>query len=96
MHLFDALLAAESVQAIFEPVMIPGHYEEQQEAACEYGVAEQGPSQFVWNDGAEESSGKNCETPGGEPLADTAAIRFYSCQAAQHSHQTLFSRRQIS
>ena len=91
-HLLDALPAAEPVQAIFEPVMMPSHNEEQHEAEREGGVAEQGPSQFMRNDRAEKSDGKDCEPPGCKPCAGPAGIRLQLCHAAQHSHQTVFPR----
>lgn len=91
-HLFDALPAAEPVQAIFEPVMIPGHNEKQHEAECEYDVAEEGPSQFMWNDGAEESDGKDCEPPPRKPRAGPAGICFQLRRAAQYADETVFPR----
>ena len=44
MDLFDALPAPESMQAIFEPVMIPGHDQEQDEAGREDQIAEERPA----------------------------------------------------
>ena len=69
-HAFDALPAPESMQAIFEPVMIPGHDEEQDEAGCEHEIAEKRPAKLMRNDGTEEARGKNRETSRGKPRAD--------------------------
>ena len=43
-HAFDALPTPESMQAIFEPVMIPGYDQEQDEAGCEHQIAEKRPA----------------------------------------------------
>jgi LDH2 family malate/lactate/ureidoglycolate dehydrogenase len=47
MDLFDALPAVEPMQAVFEPVMIPGHCEEQDDAERQrHGVAERSSIPF--------------------------------------------------
>ena len=44
MYSFDALPAPQPMQAIFEPVMIPGHDQEQDEAGREDKIAEERPA----------------------------------------------------
>ena len=90
-HAFDALPAPESMQAIFEPVMIPGHDEEQDEAGGEDQIAKHRPAYFMWNDGAEQAAGKNREPSRGKPRADAAAIRVQMSRAPERMDEMLLT-----
>jgi hypothetical protein len=76
MSSFDALPAPESMQPVFQPVMIPGHDEEQDEAGGEDQIAEYRPAESMRDDGAEERAGKNGQASRGETRADAAAVRI--------------------
>lgn len=90
-HSFDVLPASESMQAVFQPVMIPGRDEEQDKAECEHRIAECRPSQFMRNDSAEEAAGKNCKASRGKPRADAAAVRFQTGGAPQCMNEMLLA-----
>jgi hypothetical protein len=80
---FDAFPAPESMQAIFQPVMIPGHDEEEDKARCQNQIAEHRPAEFMRNDGAKEAAGKNREPYRRKPRADASAIRFQTSRTAE-------------
>ena len=84
MRLLDPLPAAESMQPIFEFVMMPGQDKEEDEEACESAVAKLSPAQFVDDDGSQQSDCKDRETPTGEPFAEPSAPRIQAVDAAQH------------
>ena len=93
MHSFDALPAPESMQAIFEPVMILGHREEQDNAECQHHVAGRRPPHFVGNDRAQESTSKDGQAPGGESRAGASAAAFQSRHAAKTAYQACLAGR---
>lgn len=87
MDLFDALPAVESMQAVFEPVMIPGHCEEQDDAERQRHVAGGRPSHFMRDDRAEQPEGEDGQASAGESRADASTLGFQPRDATEPAQQ---------
>ncbi len=88
MRLLDALPAAESMQPIFQFVMMPGQDKEADEEACESAVAELRPAQFVDDDRCQQSDSKNCKPPTGEPFAEPSTPCIQAVDSAEYPNKT--------
>ena len=91
--LFDMPPAAESMQPIFQFVMMPGQDEEKDEEAGERAVAEVGSKPFMNGDGRHEADGKSRQSPAGEPFAEPPALRIQPVEPAEDAKQTGFAIR---
>ena len=87
MDLFDPLPAVESMQAVFEPVMIPGHRQEQGDAERQRHVAGGRPSHFMRYDRAEQPKGENGQASGGESRADASTLGLQPRDATEPAQQ---------
>ena len=87
MSLLDAPPPTQSMQPIFQFVMMPGQDEEEDEETRERAIAPWGTSPFVKGNRDRQADCKGRQSPAGEPFAEPSSLDIQAVDPAQDSKE---------